>query len=128
MKLLDSTFLIDLLRGKPETKKIIEENETLLTTQINMYEVITGLFFKGISSAKFLHAKELFEDIHVLQLDDNAIIRSADISAELMKKGQIIEDCDCLTAGIALSNGVNKIVTKNVKHFKRIKGIEVVTY
>lgn len=128
MKVLDSTFLIDVLRGRPETKKIFESNVPLLTTQINMYEVITGLFFKNSSSSKLLQVQELFQDIRVLLLDDTGIIKSAEICADLMKRGEIIEDCDCLTAGIALSKGVTTIVTKNVDHFKRIKGIKVETY
>ena len=70
----------------------------------------------------------MFENITVLHLDDNSIIKSAEICAELIKKGEIIEDCDCLTAGIALSSGIKTIVTRNEKHFKRIKGIYVETY
>ncbi len=45
-----------------------------------------------------------------------------------MRQGAILEDCDCLTAGISLSKGVKTIVTRNEKHFKRMKGISVETY
>ena len=128
MKVLDTTFLIDLLRGKKETLPIINSKEHLLTTQINMYEVIRGLFLKNISSSRFRDVIETFEDIKVLSLDNRSIIKSAEISSELIKKGNMISDCDCLTAGIALSNGVNNIVTKNVKHFDRIKDIKAETY
>ena len=128
MKILDTTFLIDMLRGKKETLKILDTKETFLTTQINMYEVIRDLFLKNISSSKILEITELFENIKVLNLDDNSIIKSAEISSELIKKGQFISDCDCLTAGISLSRQINEIVTKNVKHFSRIKGVKVVKY
>ena len=93
-----------------------------------MYEVIRGLFLKTVSSSKFLEIMEMFENIKILPLDDNSIIKSAEISAELIKKGIIISDCDCLTAGIALSKGVNKIVTRNLKHFDRIRGIKTENY
>jgi hypothetical protein len=73
-------------------------------------------------------AKELFENIRVLSLDDNAVIKSADIYAEMVKKGNEISNTDCLIAGIALSNGVNSIVTKNISHFSRIKGLKVESY
>ena len=128
MKLLDTTFLIDVLKGRPETTTILHGNDLLLTTQINMYEVITGLFFKNSSPAKILQARELFEDIRVLSLDEWGVVKAAEICAELMKKGEIIEDCDCLIAGIALSNGVSTIVTRNVKHFERIAGVKVENY
>ena len=128
MKLLDTTFLIDVLKGRPETTIILYGNDPLLTTQINMYEVITGLFFKDSSPAKILKVRELFEDIRVLPLDDKAVVKAAEICAELMKRGKIIEDCDCLIAGIALSNDVATIVTKNVKHFERINGLKIQSY
>ena len=128
MKLLDTTFLIDILKGKPETTAILHGQDPLLTTQINMYEIITGLFFKNLPPSKILQVRELFEDVRVLPLDERAIVKAAEICAELMKKGEMIEDCDCLIAGIALSNGVSAIVTKNIKHFERIKGIKVERY
>lgn len=128
MKVLDTTFLIDLLRGKMETLKIASSKEPLLTTQINMYEVIRGLFLKKITSQKFLDVIEVFENIKVLSLDDNAVMKSAEISSGLIKKGMYVSDCDCLTAGIALSKSVHTIVTKNAKHFERMEGVKVETY
>ncbi len=128
MKLVDTTVLIDIFRGKKEVLKVIESPTPLLTTQINMYEVIRGLFLHGISSEKFLLASEFFENIRVLSLDDTSIIKSAEISSALIKKGITISDNDCLTAGIALSNGITHIVTNNKKHFERIPKVIVETY
>ncbi len=127
MKLLDTTFLIDLANGVPETRAYLTEQQ-LLTTQINMFEFIRGLFIRKISGMKYLQIMELFETIRVLQLDDNGMIRSAEISADLFKRGMPIDDGDCLTAGIALSRGINTVVTRNADHFKRIKGIKVEKY
>ena len=128
MKLLDSTFLIDLLRGKKETLNIANSKEPLVTTQINMYEIVKGLFLKNITSSKFAEVMEIFDNIRVLSFDDTAVIKSAEIYSDLAKKGLKIHNFDCMTAGIALSKGINKIVTKNVKHFKRIKGVEIEAY
>ena len=128
MKILDSTFLIDLLRGDKSTLKIIQKKENFLTTQINMYEVIRGLFMRNMSPKKLLDGMTLFEEIRVLPLDDSAVVKSAEISAELIKKGKTLADCDCLIAGIALSKGVSTIVTRNTNDFKRIKGIKVQSY
>jgi len=128
MKLLDTTFLIDLLRGKKETEKIFRGNELLLTTQINMYEVIRGLFLRNVSSARFVEVMELFETTRVLPLDDGAVLRSAEISAGLIKNGETVADADCLIAGIALSKGVTAIVTKDAADFSRIEGLSVETY
>lgn len=128
MKVLDSTVLIDIFKGNKSVIPIISSNQQFYTTQINMYEVIRGLFLKNISPEKFAQILELSEHIRVLPLDDNSIIKSAAISSDLMKKGIAIEDCDCLTAGITLANGIKTIVTRNIKHFERIKDLTVETY
>lgn len=128
MKVVDSTLLIDLLRGNKQAVNFLSKNQSILTTQINMYEVIRGLFLKTVSSAKMQQSLELFNAIKVLSLDDRAIQKSAEISAELIKSGKFISDCDCMTAGIALSNNINIVVTRNINHFNRIEGINAESY
>lgn len=128
MKVLDTTFLIDMLRRNPDTLKVLKSKDVFLTTQINMYEILNGLFYKQISSKKMSEVSSLFENLRLLSLDENGIVKAADICAELMRKGQIIDDCDCLIAGILLSKGVDTIVTRNAKHFSRIEGLKVETY
>lgn len=128
MKVLDTTFLVDVIRGKKETEEIMKSNDALLTTQINMYEVLEGFFLKSITSQKYMEIIELFDNVRVLPLDDSAIIQAARLSASLSKQGNTIADCDCLIAGIVLSKGITTIVTKNVKDFEKIKGLEVETY
>ena len=128
MKILDTTFLIDMIRGRKETIPIINSMQHLFTTQINMYEVIRGFFLKNVASSDIYKIVELFESIKLLTLDDNSIIKSAEISSNLTKKGEYIPHNDCLIAGIAITNGITTIVTKDSEHFKRIKGIETEEY
>lgn len=128
MKAVDSTFLIDIMNGREEVNKVLDENALLLTTQINIFEVIRGLFRRNVSPEKFLIATEMLEQIRVLSLDDNGIIKAAEISAKLIKKGCEISDADCLIAGICLSKGITTIITRNTKHFERIAGLNVESY
>lgn len=128
MKVVDTTFLIDVIRGKKETETLLNSNTPLLTTQLNMYEVLEGFFLKKITQSKYIEIMQLFDNIRVLPLDDNAIIEAAKISSSLIKEGKTIADCDCLIAGIMLSKGITTIVTKNMKDFEKIKGLEVETY
>ncbi len=127
MKLLDTTFLIDLLRGKEPVRHVLSDNEHYFTTQINMYEVITGLFL-GKKTEGIFEIREIFDIIRVLPLDDAAIIKAAEINARLLRQGEGIEDADCLVAGIALAHNVTTIITRNKKHFERIEGIQVESY
>ena len=48
--------------------------------------------------------------------------------ASLDKQGLTINQNDCLIASIILKNGFNKILTRNKKHFERIKNLKVVGY
>ncbi len=130
MKVLDSTFLIDLLRGKKEALRFLEEEQSrdLYTTQINMYEVIRGLFRAHYSQATFQKILAVFADISILPFDEKATIQSASISAAMLNKGTPLSDGDCITAGIALSRHINTIVTLNTKDFEKIPGIVVEEY
>ena len=67
----------------------------------------------------------LFENIRVLQFDEQAVVKSAQISSDLINKGMKVPDSDCIIAGIALNKGISIIVTRNVKHFERMKAIIV---
>ena len=66
MILLDTTFLIDLLREKKNAiSKAIEltDKSRLVTTYINVYEVLLGIYcIEGIDYEKKLYGAELLLD------------------------------------------------------------------
>jgi len=133
MILLDTTFLIDLLREeKNAVNKVIElENrDILVTTYVNVYELLLGVYsIKGIDYEKKLNDIEtMLTKIEVLILEKQSAISSAKIGGKLALKGQIIGDTDNMIAGIALSNGIKTIITRDEDHFERIEGIKVESY
>ena len=54
--------------------------------------------------------------------------KAARIYDILEAQGQMVDDNDILIAGIMISNGITNIITKNIKHFEIIEGIEVIKY
>ena len=48
MKVLDTTFIVDLLRNKEGVDKVLKQEDILVTTQINMFEIVRGLLRKII--------------------------------------------------------------------------------
>lgn len=54
-------------------------------------------------------------------------VEGGKIYSRLVKEGGTIELNDCLISATAISQGINKIVTRNINHFERIKEIEVFT-
>ena len=133
MKLLDSTFIVDFLRKRIESERALEilRGETVFTTRINFFEVLTGIFSLKSEAERerhFADAFMLFERIGILELDEKSAIKASQIAGELNKSGAHIEPNDCLTAGISLSNEIEIIVTRNIKHFQAIKGLKIETY
>lgn len=128
MELIDSTLLIDILRKNKVPDKYLDKTNTSITTQINKFEVLKGVFLSNNYSENMENAIELFNNLQILELNDRGILKASEISANAMRQGKPIGDSDCLIAGIALSHGINTIITKNVKHFERIPGLKIETY
>lgn len=129
---LDSSFIIDLFKGDKIANSKLDnyDNSELCTTVVNIIEVAVGIYIKkDIDYDK--HMKTLnnfFKDIPVFNLDYESGILSAKISADLIKSGKQIDANDCSVAAIMIQNECDTILTKDIKHFKRIRGIKVVTY
>ncbi len=127
---LDSSALIDFFRGDPSLKKLLDSiDDELVVNRVNYLEVMFGLNFEDGSDKKEEDFYDnLFSSLFCFDLTFVASKRAGHVFSELKKKGALIEPFDCAIAGIYLSNGVTKIITKNVKHFERIKDLEVLSY
>ena len=129
---LDSTIIIDFLKGRKEAVSIIKEykeKDALATTEINVFEIFLGIYLKEeISNEEILKATELFNALLVLPFDNPSGKEAAQIYASLHKKGKLIEQNDIFIASIMKNNGLSEIITKNKDHFSRIEDIKVISY
>ncbi len=73
-------------------------------------------------------AEMLFSRLDVFPFDHGSAIKAGAILGELIREGRVIDVMDGMIAAIALTHGCNVIVTRNVRHFERIEGIEVEEY
>ena|SRR3989338_5520976 len=131
MKGIDTTFIIDLLKNDSGAIKKAKEldNETfVVTTEANVYEIISGIEEKNMESGVRDLDILLSRLTSVFVIDRKAVIKSGRLFNRLMKEGKIIDDIDCLIAGTLISNDCFTIITRNVKHFSRIKELKVETY
>jgi len=125
---LDTSFIIDFLKEKKEAVDFIVKNkEELFTTEVNVFEIFIGIYTKSNYEKEESIASGFFDSIEILGIR-NWGKESAKLLANLMKEGKVVEENDCFIASIMLLNGCNKIVTRNKKHFERIKGVEVISY
>lgn len=110
-------------------------SEILYTTEINVFETYLGLYANktlekkpSLLESRKIHLEELLSKFQILPFERKAAIESAKILGFLIRKGKKIEFRDGLVAGIAISNGIKRILTKNTDHFIRIQNIEIISY
>ena len=135
MILLDTSACIDYLNGNLKLKRLIEDQEDLIhISSITIYEMNIGFekTKRKISSQRYrkLYSSwlEFINSLEIFSLGVKETKMAAKIYDNLEAQWQIIDDNDILIAGIMLSNGIKKLITRNKRHFERIKGIEVLSY
>ncbi len=132
MKCLDATILVDLLREHREAVAKVAELEkggTLATTEANVFELYFGIDLRPERrSEEERRASSLLSRLEVLPLDRAGAVRAGAIAADLRRRGEEIGFVDVVTAGIALSHGIDTVVTRNAEHFRRVRGLRVESY
>ncbi|MFX1237436.1 MAG: type II toxin-antitoxin system VapC family toxin [Promethearchaeota archaeon] len=135
MILLDTSACIDYLNGNDALKKIIETREELFhISSITVYEMNIGFerTKRKISERRYKQLykpwMEFIRHMEIFSLGFKEVEKAASIYDALESKGQKIDDNDVLIAGIMLANGIKRIITRNKEHFKRIEGLEIITY
>lgn len=135
MSLLDTTACIDYLKGNKKIKELIENQDNLIyITVITIYEMNIGFerTKREISEQRYKQIYkpwlEFTSTIEILPLEFKAAEISAKIYDILQSQGQLIDDNDILIIGIMLTNGIKKLITRNIKHFEKIENIQILKY
>jgi tRNA(fMet)-specific endonuclease VapC len=136
MALLDTTFLIDLIRearhrrAGPATMKLDEllgRGEALRISVFTIGELYIGVA-KGTQPAREREKIErALQPFDVLPFESSTARIFGGVVGELERKGLPISDMDALIASVALENQ-ELVVTRNVRHFQRIAGLRVEAY
>ncbi len=128
--ILDTSAIIDLLRGKQEIIKKFEDldkkNIPISLTSISVFEIWQGLH-DTMDAKKFEKIQFLLDSIGTFYFDTSTAKEAGYIHASLKNAGQIIDPEDSMIAGIAKFYK-EAILTKNIKHFGRIQGLKVESY
>ncbi|PKL53208.1 MAG: PIN domain nuclease [Candidatus Methanoperedenaceae archaeon HGW-Methanoperedenaceae-1] len=119
---LDSDFLISILRGKGISEITVDMIEDPKTTMINVFELYYGAIRSIKPDKAISETNSLLKSIDILDFDRSAAVKAADIHAKLMISGNSLDIQDVLIAGIVISNK-EELVTRNINHFSRIQGL-----
>jgi len=114
LRVLDTTVLIDYLRGRPAVRRVAVlrgAGDVPATTAINVEEVVRGLRPSEVSAAE-----TLFRGLVVLPVDAAAARRAGEWRRDFSARGITLFQADCLVAATALVNR-GALATGNPKDF-----------
>ena len=127
---LDTSAIIDIFRGNTNIKQFLEDNkEPLAVTIMSYLELFFGLNPenpKHIIEGKYYG--EFFKSLYNIELTKISCEEASKIFWNLKKEGKVIEQFDCVIASLFITNGVRRILTRNPKHFEKIKQFSVISY
>lgn len=128
---IDSNAIIDVLKNNQASIKKLSElpPDELCTSEIVVYEILFGIFLSKNPEKRLKQFKALLDTFaFIFPVDRKASLKSAEISAKLANLGKMTEHQDALIAGSLIANGCSRFVTKNVKDFKNIAELNVISY
>lgn len=128
--ILDTSFLVDVLRGEETVQdavRSIDEGGTAQVSPVTVMELWEGIHLVDSSDRERGVVKNLLGDVRELPFDRECATTAGEINATLRQNDAPIDDADVMIAATALVNDV-PVVTDNLDHFERIDGLEIRTY
>lgn len=122
--LIDSDWVADYLRGRPDAVALLPTLDGRAISLITFGEIYEGIYYGADPRANELAFRSFLRGVDVLPLNRAIMRRFARIRGNLRRRGQIIGDPDILIAATALHHGLT-LVTRNISHFQRIPGLSL---
>ena len=120
MACLDTCFIIDILRNNKEAILIKERIE-------KGSELIRGLESIHLKEGEKYKIENFIRSVTTFPLDKKSAIKAGEIELELIRNGQKTSIEDVMIAAIVITNN-ESLITKNEKHFEKIKDLEIENY
>lgn len=123
---LDTSFLVDYLRGVDATEAFIEDRElpVYYVPAISLFEVFRDAAWADTETVERVAAAIGW--VEVLPFDEGAVEEAAQIHAELLTAGTPINAADVMIAGVCRHHGAT-LVTRD-GDFDAVDELETLTY
>mgnify|MGYP001602117289 CR=1 FL=1 len=123
--LLDTNILVEHIRGKKRIEIDVLEKGSAISI-ITQAELYYGAHKSNDPRKTLTIITRLLHDLglRVQTLDEDIVSEFGKIKADIEIKGTRLEDFDLLIAATAKVENLT-LVTKNLKHFKRIAGLKL---
>ena len=124
--LLDTNICVYWLKGNRQIEQqvLAAGIDAVALPFITVSELYYGAYKSQRIEANLQLVRNLTEQLTVLESDEAISELFGDLKAGLEKSGMIIDDADLYIAACAKVHGLT-LVTNNIKHFKRIKGLKL---
>ncbi len=127
MAVLETSFLIDILRGRKQAVDLLnelEEREPLFITTPTIMELWEGALRSQLPEKEMKKTGDMLVALHILDFDAKAAKKAAEINYELLHSP--IEAEDSMIASIAFVH--NEVLVTKDEHFVRISGLKILKY
>lgn len=128
--ILDTSFLVDVLRGDEVVKErvsAIEESGIPRVSTVTIMELLEGVHLSDNTERERRRVEELLASVNEVTFDRECAMIAGRLNAALRETGQPIDAEDVMIAACAIVHD-EPVVTRNVSHFERIDDVEVVDY
>jgi len=129
--LADTFFIIDLMMGDKaaveKAKDIEAKNIPLAVSAPTVFELYVGLSLSSKPEEEKNRILTIIESLPFLSLDLESSREGGRIYGEKKRSGLLIDPEDAMIAGIAKAHN-EKVLTRNLKHFQGINGVNVALY
>ena len=129
--ILDTSFIIDFMEGDEGAlerhRKLIERAETYRVSSAAIFELWTGVAHSKRRSEEKLKVTKALSGISTIPLTSLMAEKAGEIHGTLAKEGQAIDIVDAMIAATAVLEN-ETVLTRNIKHFSRVKGLRIESY
>lgn len=122
---LDSSFLVDYLRGEDYAKEFLNDVEgdvRLLVPTVVLHELYTGAL-RGSQTRSVSNVRNALGTTEFVGFTDAAAEEAAEIRATLADRGDLINPLDLLIGGVARDAGAAVVAVD--RDYGRVPGLDV---
>jgi predicted nucleic acid-binding protein len=121
LRVLDTTVVIDHLRGLPEARRLLREfvlsSEPLVASEVVRFELLSG-----VRPGEERGLEDFFESAVWAPVDERISRLAGALARQYRSAYSGIDDADYLIAGTALALNAD-LLTTNVRHFPMFPGL-----
>jgi len=125
MTFLDSSVIVESLRGDETVTEYLEGKEPLHTSTICVFEIVDG--YLGSGRTDVVSARQDFAGIQALDLSEPIALEAARLQDELMNDGERLATTDLLIAATARSTGDELVVADSDFQTEALEDVMQVT-